>query len=306
VASGSRRAIIAALLANFGIAVAKFAAWLATGAASMLAEAVHSVADTSNQALLLLGSVRAQQPETREHPFGYGRERYFWSFIVAVVLFLLGGLFAIYEGASKLGDPHELASPGWAIGVLLVGILLEGGSFRIAVRESNALRGQASWWNFVRRSKIPELPVVLLEDAGALIGLVLALLGVGLTMLTGNPAWDAAASIAIGSLLCVISVVLAIEMKSLLIGESASDSHEREIVAALVATDGVERILHMRTLHIGPEQIFVGAKLELRKNLDVTGVAQVIDAAEDRVRERLDFVSIIYLEPDLHDPTRSD
>jgi divalent metal cation (Fe/Co/Zn/Cd) transporter len=223
---------------------------------------------------------------------------------VAVVLFLLGGLFAIYQGVSKLGHPHELASPAWAIGVLLVGILLEGGSFRIAVRESNALRGQASWWNFVRRSKVPELPIVLLEDAGALIGLVLALLGVGLTMLTGNSNWDAVASIAIGSLLCVISLVLAIEMKSLLIGESASDAHEREIEETIASTRGVKRVIHMRTLHIGPEQVFVGAKLELATNLDVAGVARVIDAAEDRVRERLDFVSIMYLEPDLHDPTR--
>ena len=305
-ASGSRRAIIAALIANFGIAVAKFAAWMATGAASMLAEAVHSVADTSNQALLLLGNSRAQRPESEEHPFGYGRERYFWSFVVAIVLFLLGGLFAIYEGASKLGHPHELASPAWAIGVLLAGIVLEGGSFRVAVRESNAIRGRRSWWEFVRHSKIPELPVVLLEDAGALIGLVLAMLGVGLTMLTGNPFWDASASIAIGSLLCVISVVLAIEMKSLLIGESASAADEREIEAAIASTQGVQRVIHMRTLHIGPEQIFVGAKLELARGLDVSGVARVIDAAEDRVRKTLPSVSIMYLEPDLHDAARRD
>ena len=183
-------------------------------------------------------------------------------------------------------------------------IVLESGSFRVAVRESNALRGRASWWSFVRRSKIPELPVVLLEDAGALFGLLLALVGVGLTTLTGNPGWDAAASVAIGSLLCVISVVLAVEMKSLLIGESASRDHEREIESTLAASDGVERVIHMRTLHIGPEEVFVGAKLELRKGLEVAQVARIIDAAEDRVRRALPFVSIMYLEPDLHDPTR--
>lgn len=305
-ASGSRRAIIAALLANLGIALAKFAAWLATGAASLLAETVHSVADTTNQALLLLGASRAQRPATAEHPFGFGAERFFWSFVVAMVLFLLGGLFAIYEGVSKLGHPHQLASPAWAVGVLLVAIALESSSFRVAIRESNALRGEAGWWAFVRRSKIPELPVVLLEDAGALIGLLLALAGVGLSMLTGNPAWDAAASIGIGGLLCVISVVLCVEMKSLLIGESASERHEGAIREALESAPGVRRLIHMRTLHIGPEQIFVGAKVELDRGLDLAGVADAIDGAEDRVRARVKAVSIMYLEPDLHDATRTD
>ena len=303
-ASGSRRAIIAALLANFGIAVAKFAAWAATGAASMLAEAVHSVADTSNQALLLLGASRAQRPATPEHPFGHGRERFFWAFVVSIVLFLLGGLFAIYEGLGKLAEPHAVTSPGWAVGVLVAAVFMEGASLRVAVRESNALRGRASWWSFVRRSKIPELPVVLLEDAGALLGLVMALCGVGLTMLTGDPVWDAAASIGIGALLCVISVVLSSEMKSLLIGESASDSHEREIREALESAPEVRQLIHMRTLHIGPEQIFLGAKLELDAALDFAGVSRAIDRAEARVRERVPAVSIIYLEPDLHDPAR--
>jgi cation diffusion facilitator family transporter len=306
VASGSRRAIIAAFLANAGIALAKFAAWLATGAAAMLAEAVHSLADTSNQALLLLGAARARRRATPEHPFGYGAERFFWAFVVAMMLFLAGGIFAIYEGASKLRHPHELDSPGWAVGVLLVAIGLESASFRVALRESEPLRGGASWWSFVRRSKIPELPVVLLEDAGALLGLLLALAGVGLSMLTGNPVWDAAASIAIGGLLCVIAVVLAAEMKSLLIGESASARHEGGIREALESAPGVQRLIHLRTLHIGPEQIFVGAKIEFDAALDLAGVAGAIDAAETRVRERVPGVSIMYLEPDLHDPSRRD
>jgi len=304
VASGSKRAIIAALFANLGIAIAKFMAWLATGAASMLAEAVHSVADTSNQALLLLGTSRAERPASAEHPFGYGAERYFWSFVVAMVLFLLGGLFAISEGVSKLQDPHELTAPGWAVGVLLMGIALEGFSFRVAVRESNAVRRGASWWNFVRRSKIPELPVVLLEDAGALVGLVLALLGVGMSMLTGSSVWDAAATVCIGSLLCIIAGVLAVEMKSLLIGEAASMRDQVAIQEALEAAPQVRRLIHLRTLHIGPEQIFVGAKIELDGNLDFSGVSRTIDTAENLVRARVPAVSVIYLEPDTHDPGR--
>jgi cation diffusion facilitator family transporter len=297
---GNTRAIVAALLANLGIAIAKFSAWLATGAASMLAEAVHSVADSANQALLLWGGRAARRPATAEHPFGYGRERYFWAFVVSVVLFLMGGVFAISEGASKLSHPHELSSPGWAIGVLLVGIVLEGFSFRTAIVESNAVRGKAGWWAFVRRAKSPELPVVLLEDAGALIGLVLALAGVCLATLTGDPAWDAIGSIAIGVLLCVISVVLSIEMKSLLIGESASGKHVAAIREALEGQAEVRRLIHLRTVHVGPDQILVGAKLELAPELDGPGIARVINAAEDAVRARVPEAVYMYLEPDVH------
>jgi cation diffusion facilitator family transporter len=299
---GNTRVILAALLANLGIAVAKFSAWLVTGAASMLAEAVHSVADSANQALLLWGGRAARRPETPEHPFGYGRERYFWAFVVSVVLFLMGGVFAIVEGASKLSDPHELTSPGWAVGVLLIGIVLEGFSFRTAIRESNAVRGDAGWWQFIRRAKSPELPVVLLEDTGALIGLVLALGGVCLASVTGNPLWDALGSIAIGTLLCLISIVLSIEMKSLLIGESASLRNVQAIREALESHPDVERLLHLRTVHVGPDQILVGAKLELRADLDFTGIARTINAVEDAVRLRVPSARYIYLEPDTHNP----
>jgi cation diffusion facilitator family transporter len=299
---GNTRAILAALLANLGIAVAKFCAWLVTGAASMLAEAVHSMADSANQALLLWGGRAARRPETPEHPFGYGRERYFWAFVVSVVLFLMGGVFAIAEGTSKLSDPHQLTSPGWAVGVLLVGIVLEGFSLRTAIRESNAVRGDAGWWRFIRRAKSPELPVVLLEDTGALIGLVLALGGVCLASVTGNPLWDALGSIAIGTLLCLISVVLSIEMKSLLIGESASRRDVQAIREALESHPDVERLLHLRTVHIGPDEILVGAKLELRADLDFAGIARTINAAEDAVRLRVPAARYIYLEPDTHKP----
>lgn len=301
---GSRKAIFAAFAANFALAITKFVAWLFTGAASMLAEAVHSLADTANQALLLVGSARSQREATPEHPFGYGRERYFWSFVVAMVLFLLGGLFAIYEGSSKLQDPHPIDSPGWAIGVLLVGLALEGASFRTAVLESNRLRSGASWWDFIRHSKTPELPIVLLEDAGALLGLVIALAAVVTSSLTGNGTWDAVGSIAIGVLLTAISVVLAIEMKSLLIGESGSVRDQAAVHAAIAAHPQITRVLHIRTQHMGPDDMLVAAKVEMTEDLDFRGVAVALNEAEEAVRAAVPAVGIIYLEPDLFDPSR--
>jgi cation diffusion facilitator family transporter len=300
VTEGSRRAIFAAFLANLGIAIAKLAAWSATGAASMLAESVHSLADSSNQGLLLLGAARARREPTPEHPFGYGRERYFWAFVVAVVLFTLGGLFAAFEGIEKLRHPHELASPGWAVGVLLLAIALEGWSLRTAVREANKVRRTGSWWSFVRRAKSPELPVVLLEDLGALLGLVFALLGVSLAVIFDEPRFDALGSVVIGALLGTIAVVLAIEMKSLLIGESASPADRGAIVGAIESTSGVTRIIHLRTQHIGPEELLVGAKVELDADLDFPAVARTIDALERSVRERVPMARVIYVEPDVH------
>jgi cation diffusion facilitator family transporter len=297
---GSRRAIFAAFLANLGIAIAKFAAFLATGASSMLAETAHSVADTSNQLLLFLGGARAQREATREHPFGYGRERYFWAFVVALVLFSLGSLFAIYQGIEKLRHPHAIVSPGWAIGVLVVAIALEGLSLRTAVRESNALRGDQDWWTFVRRAKTPELPVVLLEDLGALLGLVIALLGVGLAYALGDPRFDAVGSIAIGILLGAIALVLASEMKSLLIGEAASRRQVALIRSTLETAPQVSRVIHMRTLHLGPEELLVAAKLELDPDLDFAAVARAIDEVEKRVREQVSIARVIYLEPGVH------
>jgi cation diffusion facilitator family transporter len=302
VTEGNRRAILAALLANLGIAVAKFAAWAVTGAASMLAEGVHSIADTANQALLLLGGARARRSPTPEHPFGYGRERYFWAFVVSVVLFLLGGLFGVSQGVEKLREPHAIASPGWAIGVLLGGILLESFSFRTAIVESNRVRGAASWWSFVRHTKNPELPVVLLEDAGALLGLVLALVGVSLAWTTGNSTWDALGSICIGALLTAIALVLASEMKSLLIGEAAAPGVLAEIRSGLLGSPGVRRLIHMRTVHLGPDQLLVAAKVELDGELDFAGVARAIDRAEAAVRQRVPQATLLYLEPDVEHP----
>jgi cation diffusion facilitator family transporter len=298
---GSRKAIAAAFFANLGIAIAKFAGFAVTGAASLLAEAIHSVADTGNQALLFLGGHRARRRPTPEHPFGYGRERYFWAFIVALMLFSLGALFAIYEGIEKLIHPHELESVTVALAVLGVAIVLEAFSFRTAVVQSAALKGDESWWHFIRRSKSPELPVVLLEDTGALVGLMLAFVGVGAAELTGNPRWDALGSVGIGILLGVIAIVLAVEMKSLLIGESAAGPVEAAIRTAISDAPEVRRIIHLRSLHLGPDELLVAAKLDLDSST-VPDVARAIDAAENRVRVAVPIARVIYLEPDLFRP----
>lgn len=297
--AGSTRAILAALLANAGIAVAKFVGYLITGSSSMLAEAVHSVADTSNQALLLFGQRQARREADSLHPFGYGRSRYFYSFVVALVLFSLGSVFALYEGYHKIAHPAELTSPLVAVAILVVAILLESYSFHTAMVESRPLKGNGSWWRFIRTSRNPELPVVLLEDTGALIGLVLALAGVGLTVLTGNPVWDGIGTAAIGLLLGVIAVILMIEMHSLLIGEGATSVEDKAIRAALEQTEHVDRLIHIRTQYLGPEELLVAAKIALAPSTDLATVAATIDAAEAAVRAAVPAARVIYLEPDL-------
>ena len=295
----SKKAVVAALVANSGLAVAKFVGFAATGAASLLAEAVHSVADTSNQALLLWGGRAAKRDPSPEHPYGYGRERYFWSFIVALVIFILGGGFAIVEGLNKLREPHAIDGVGWAIGILVVGIGLEGASLRSAVRASQPVRGTRSWWKFIRTTHRAELAVVLLEDLGAVAGLVIALVGIGLAELTGDPRFDSLGSIAIGVLLCAIAVILAIELKSLLIGESVSPEQERVLHEALLDDSAIVRILHVRTQYMGPDQLLIGAKLEFAADLAVEDLAAAIDRTEERVRRAVPATRIIYIEPDL-------
>ena len=297
-AAGGHKAIIAAFLANLGIALAKFAGFFITGASSMLAEAVHSVADSGNQGLLLLGVARAQQPESVERPFGHGRERYFWAFIVALVLFLLGGLFAIYEGVHKLQHPSEIESVGWALGVLALGIALEANSFRVAVKEAAVLKGDRGWWSFIRHAKTPEIPVILLEDLGALAGLGIALVCVGIAALTGNPVWDAVGTLAIGLLLAAISIVLGIEMRSLLIGESASLAKQAQIRACIDGHPEVVRSAHLQTQHLGPDELLVAAKVELSPDASFYEVVRVIDEVEDQIRKAVPEARIIYLEPD--------
>jgi cation diffusion facilitator family transporter len=304
---GGTKAIIAAMLANAGIAVAKFVAYLVTSSASMLAESIHSVADTSNQGLLLLGGRRARKVADDQHQFGYGRERYFWSFVVAMVLFSLGGLFSIYEGVNKILHPHELESVGWAIGVLLVAIVLETFSFRTAIVEARKVKGARGWWEYIRGSRSPELPVVLLEDAGALIGLVLALVGVGLYAVTGNEVWDAVGTLSIGTLLLVIASFLTIEMKSLLIGEAASEDHIEAITTAVSSNADVVRIIDMRTQHIGPDELLVAGKIEFSATLSTSQLAGAINVVESAIRRAVPLAGRIYLEPDVwrahHVPT---
>ena len=300
--SGSRRAVMMALSANLLIAVGKFAGYAATGAASMLAEAVHSVADTGNQALLLWGGASSRRRASRWHPFGYGRERYFWAFVVALVMFSMGGLFALYEGIQKFFDPHEISNPFWAVGVLVFAVFLEGTAFRAASSTARQQKGSASWWDFIRHTKNPELPVVLLEDLAALCGLLIALLGVGLSMATGDARFDAAGSIAIGLLLVAVAGVLASEMKSLLIGEAASPRDLESIRSVIVDSPSVQRLIHMRTQHLGPDELLVGAKLEFDAGLNFRELSDAIDVVEARIRERIPIARIIYLEPDVYDP----
>ncbi len=302
-ASGGKTAIIAALAANASIAVAKFVGFLITGSSSMLAESVHSVADSGNQVLLLVGQNRGARKADAEHPFGYGRERYFYSFVVALVLFSLGSLFAGYEGLHKIQEPEELTSPGVAIGILLFAIVAEGFSFRTAIRESRPGKGDNSWVHFVRTSKSPELPVVLLEDLAALTGLVLALGGVGLSIVLDDPVWDGIGTLCIAVLLGIVAIILAIEMKSLLLGESAAPAAVRAIREALVDGTKITRVIHLRTLHLGPEELLVAAKIAVAPDLTLPQVAAAIDEAEVRVRAVEPLARVMYLEPDLYRET---
>jgi cation diffusion facilitator family transporter len=309
-AEGSPRAVIAALLANVGIAITKLVAWLLTGASSMLAEAIHSVADSGNQALLLVGSRRAKREPTEAHPFGFGRERYIYAFIVSIVLFSVGGLFALYEAYHKWHEVHqghesELLTSQWKwvpIVVLVLAIGMESLSFRTAIVESNRSRGSVGWIEFVRRAKAPELPVVLLEDLAALIGLVLALFGVGMSLLTDNGYWDVVGTAGIGLLLVTVAIVLAVETKSLLLGEAAQEDMSDRIEAALLEGDGISEILNMRTLHIGPEEILVAVKIAVTAAESATDVARAINAAEVRIRAVVPEARYIFIEPDIKQP----
>ena len=300
---GGTKAIVAALLANMGIAVTKFIAFVLTQSSSMLAESVHSLADSGNQLLLLIGGKKSRREATPEHPFGFGRARYVYAFIVAVVLFSVGGLFAMYEAWHKFQHPEPITEWRWVpIAVLVVAIGLEGFSFRTAIVESNHVRGSRSWVGFIRTAKAPELPVILLEDFAALLGLVFALFGVSMTLVTGNGIWDAVGTAMIGTLLVLVAIILAIEMKSLLIGESATPDQVRAIKAALEGDEesAVQRVIHLRTLHLGPEELLVGAKLAVGSQVNGHQIAAAIDAAEQRAREAVSGLRLVmYLEPDI-------
>lgn len=299
-AGGGTKAVITALFANISIAVMKFVAFLLTGSSSMLAESVHSVADSGNQGLLLLGGKRAKRGASPEHPFGYGRERYIYSFLVAIVLFSMGGLFALYEAYQKWQHPHPIEGFWWwlPLVVLTGAIIAEAFALRTAIAESNRVRGKQSWPQFIRRAKSPELPVILLEDTGAITGLVFALLGVGLTLITGNSIWDALGTAMIGLLLVIIAIILALETKSLLLGESATKEHVRSIRDAITAVPGIA-IIHLKTLHLGPDEILVAAKIAIEHSDSGREVTEDINDAEQRIRDSVPLECVIYIEPDL-------
>jgi cation diffusion facilitator family transporter len=297
---------LAALAANLGIAATKFVAFVVTGSASLLAESVHSLADSGNQALLLFGRRQARRAQTMEHPFGFGSERYFYAFVVAVVLFTGGGVFSLYEGLRKIAHPHPVRDPLVAFIVLGVAVVLESFSLRTAMAESNRVRGPRGWVSFIRRTKTPELPVLLLEDMAALAGLMFAFVGVTIAVITGNGVWDGAGSLAIGVLLVCVAIVLAVEMKSLLIGEAASGETQRRIVAALEDGPEVECVIHLRTMHLGPDSLLVAAKIAVRHDETAAQIARGIDAAESRVRRAVPIAQLIYLEPDLYAAAKAD
>jgi len=299
-ASGGTRAIVAAMLANAGIAVTKFVAAGFSGSSSMLAEGVHSLADTGNQALLLLGGRQSKKKADATHPFGFGRERYVYAFVVSIILFSVGGVFSLYEGIDKLQHPHPLENWWIPITVLLIAIVLESFSFRTAIIESNHVRGKESWVNFIRHAKAPELPVVLLEDFAALIGLILALVGVGLTIITGNSTFDAVGTIAIGVLLVLVAIVLGIETKSLLVGEGASAHDTTAIRDAINAQPQVEALIHMKTLYLGPDELLVGAKVAFGKTERLSDVATAINEVEAGIRAVVPAARVIYIEPDVY------
>jgi cation diffusion facilitator family transporter len=310
---GGNRAVIAALSANAFIAATKFVAWGLTGAASMLAEAVHSVADTGNQILLLRGGAAARKEATAEHPFGFGRARFISAFLVSVILFSLGGLFALYEAYHKVeevvaGHPNELLASQWwwvPVLVLVLAIGAEGFSFRTAIRESALSKGRQSWVRFIQTAKAPELPVILLEDFAALLGLTFALVGVGMTLVTRNAIWDAVGTGLIGALLITVAVTLALETRSLLLGEAASSESSARITSALTGADGVGRVIHLKTLHLGPEEILVAAKIAVEPTESAARVAEIIDSAEAAIRAAEPMVTALYLEPDIDRDGRS-
>ena len=293
------KAVIAAFFANLGISIMKFIGFAFTGSGSMLAEAVHSVADTGNEFLLLVGGKKSRRVADADHPFGYGRERYFWAFIVALLLFSVGAVFSIFDGVDKLRAPHKLDSPQWAIGILIGAMVLEAWSFRTGIHEARKIKGDTTWWRFIRTAKNPELPVVLLEDLAALIGLAMALTAVVAATVTDNAKYDALGSLGIGVLLGIVAVVLAVEMRSLLLGEAAHPDVQRRIAEAIERDPHVVRLIHLRTEHLGPDELLVAAKIEFAGDLSIRQLADVVNDVEAAVRQDVPEARVMYLEPDV-------
>ena len=296
---GGTKAVVAALLANTGIAISKFVAFAITGSTSMLSEAIHSVADALNQVLLLIGGKRSRRVADDKYQFGYGRVRYVYGFMVAIVLFMVGGVYSLYEGWHKWSHPEPVTDHWVAIGVLSIAIVLEILSFRTAIIETNKVRGKRSFAKFIKDARQPELPVILLEDFGALIGLVFALIGVSAAVISGDGRWDGMGAMAIGSLLIVIAVILVREMSGMLVGEGALPEEYDAVQAALESAPLVERVIHLRTLHVGPHALLVGAKIAIAKTDSAEEIARGIDEAERLLRIAVPSAKYVFLEPDL-------
>lgn len=297
-ASGGMRAVIAALLANLGIAASKFVAFFLTGSASMLSEAVHSVADSGNQVLLIIGNKHARRV-SEHHNFGYGRVRYIYGFIVAIVLFVVGGIYSLYEGIHKVTHPEEIGDTRIAIAVLVVAIVLESFSLRTALQEVEHVRGKRTLWQFIRAARQPELPVIVLEDIGALTGLVFAFVGVVGSTVTGDARWDGLGAAAVGSLLVVIAVILSLEMTSMLVGESALAEDVAAIRTQISASPLVKQLIHVRTLYVGPDELLVAAKIGVDANATGAAMSGGIDEIEIAIRAAVPHARYIFIEPDL-------
>ncbi|MCX6403648.1 MAG: cation diffusion facilitator family transporter [Actinobacteria bacterium] len=300
---GGIKAVLAALVANVGIAISKFVAFLLTGSSSMLSESVHSLADSGNQVLLLVGNRHSKRTTTEKHQFGYGRVRYIYGFIVAIVLFVIGGIFSLYEGIHKVQNPEEVSNSTIALAVLTVAVILESFSLRTALREVNAIRGKRTLWQFVRAARQPELPVIVLEDIGALLGLIFAFIGVGISAITKNSQWDGMGAIAVGLLLVVIAVILTIEMTSMLVGESALSEDIDAIEKALQSASIVQKVIHLRTLYVGPDELLVACKIAVSSEQSGAILSSGIDEAEKLIRASVPHARYIFIEPDIYKPS---
>ncbi len=294
------RAILYAFLANFGIAIAKTWAAAITGSGSMLAEAIHSYADTINQVLLFLGLKQSQRPADEEHPLGYGKLSYFWSFVVAILLFSMGGLFSIYEGVHKLNNPEPLSQIWIAIVVLLFAIVLEGGSLFGALREIRKLRGKKSLRMWLKHTRNSELVVVLGEDVGAQLGLMFALGFLLLAEITGDPVYDAVGSICIGVILIVISAFVAWRIRSLLVGRSAEPDIQDAIAEIIAEQDGIEFVFNTITMQFGPDTM-LAAKIKMRSDMTIGEAVDSINALERELKARVPKLKWCFIEPDTVD-----
>ena len=303
-AGDSKKVVYAAMVGNGLIAVSKFAAGIFTGSTAMISEAVHSVADTSNQGLLLFGMRRARRRPTALHPLGYAPESYFWPFMVAIVIFLLGGVFALYEGIHGFMGGAEASAdhgdPLWNYIVLGAAIVFEGAVFAVAIKEFWKLKGERKAVEVFLKAKDPTIPVVLMEDSAALLGLIIALLAVGLTQATGWYGWDALGSCAIGVLLCGVAYLLAKETHSLLIGESASLASRERVVELVESDPEVEELTQLITMHRGPEDVLLALKVHFIQTLELDAVEEAINRVEETIREQLPEMKHIFIEPDSH------